>query len=171
MAMNSLSELLEDELKDIYNAEQQLVKALPKMAKAATSGELKEAFESHLRETDEQVNRLAQVFDSLDEPVKEEKCEGMAGIIEEGNELLKEEAADAVKDAGLIASAQKAEHYEIASYGCLCAWAELLGERDALELLRQNLAEEEEANEKLTDLAERSINVEAERGAHTAKGR
>ena len=141
------------------------------MAKAATSGELKEAFESHLRETDEQVNRLAQVFDSLDEPVKEEKCEGMAGILEEGNELLKEDAADAVKDAGLIASAQKAEHYEIASYGCLCAWAELLGERDALELLRQNLAEEEEANEKLTDLAERSINVEAERGAHTAKGR
>jgi ferritin-like metal-binding protein YciE len=124
-----------------------------------------------LRETEEQVNRLAQVFDSLEEPVKEEKCEGMAGIIEEGNELLKEDAADAVKDAGLIASAQKAEHYEIASYGCLCAWAELLGEQDALELLRQNLAEEEEANEKLTNLAERSINVEAERGAHTAKGR
>ena len=169
--MENLRDLLIHELQDTYHAEKQLLKALPKMAKAATSGELKEAFESHLRETDEQVNRLAQVFDSLDEPVKEEKCEGMAGIIEEGNELLKEEAADAVKDAGLIASAQKAEHYEIASYGCLCAWAELLGERDALELLRQNLAEEEEANEKLTDLAERSINVAAEKGAHTAKGR
>ena len=169
--MENLRDLLIHELQDTYHAEKQLLKALPKMAKAATSGELKEAFQSHLRETEEQVNRLAQVFDSLDEPVKEEKCEGMAGIIEEGNELLKEEAADAVKDAGLIASAQKAEHYEIASYGCLCAWAELLGEQDALELLRQNLAEEEEANEKLTDLAERSINVEAERGAHTAKGR
>lgn len=169
--MEHLRDLLIHELQDTYHAEKQLLKALPKMAKAATSGELKEAFQSHLRETEEQVNRLAQVFDSLDEPVKEEKCEGMAGIIEEGNELLKEEAADAVKDAGLIASAQKAEHYEIASYGCLCAWAELLGEQDALELLRQNLAEEEEANEKLTDLAERSINVEAERGAHTAKGR
>lgn len=169
--MEHLRDLLIHELQDTYHAEKQLLKALPKMAKAATSGELKEAFQSHLRETEEQVNRLAQVFDSLDEPVKEEKCEGMAGIIEEGNELLKEEAADAVKDAGLIASAQKAEHYEIASYGCLCAWAELLGEQDALELLRQNLAEEEEANEKLTDLAERSINVAAEKGAHTAKGR
>ena len=169
--MENLRDLLIHELQDTYHAEKQLLKALPKMAKAATSGELKEAFQSHLRETEEQVNRLAQVFDSLDEPVKEEKCEGMAGIIEEGNELLKEEAADAVKDAGLIASAQKAEHYEIASYGCLCAWAELLGEQDALELLRQNLAEEEEANEKLTDLAERSINVAAEKGAHTAKGR
>ena len=169
--MEHLRDLLIHELQDTYHAEKQLLKALPKMAKAATSGELKEAFQSHLRETEEQVNRLAQVFDSLDEPVKEEKCEGMAGILEEGNELLKEDAADAVKDAGLIASAQKAEHYEIASYGCLCAWAELLGERDALELLRQNLAEEEEANEKLTDLAERSINVAAEKGAHTAKGR
>jgi ferritin-like metal-binding protein YciE len=169
--MENLRDLLIHELQDTYHAEKQLLKALPKMVKAATSGELKEAFESHLRETEEQVNRLAQVFDSLEEPVKEEKCEGMAGIIEEGNELLKEDAADAVKDAGLIASAQKAEHYEIASYGCLCAWAELLGEQDALDLLRQNLAEEEEANEKLTDIAERSINTAADQNAQAAKGR
>jgi ferritin-like metal-binding protein YciE len=169
--MENLRDLLIHELQDTYHAEKQLLKALPKMAKAATSGELKEAFESHLRETEEQVNRLAQVFDSLEEPVKEEKCEGMAGIIEEGNELLKEDATDAVKDAGLIASAQKAEHYEIASYGCLCAWAELLGEQDALDLLRQNLAEEEETNEKLTDIAERSINTAADQNAQAAKGR
>jgi ferritin-like metal-binding protein YciE len=169
--MENLRDLLIHELQDTYHAEKQLLKALPKMVKAATSGELKEALESHLRETEEQVNRLAQVFDSLDEPVKEEKCEGMAGILEEGNELLREDAADAVKDAGLIASAQKAEHYEIASYGCLCAWAELLGEQDALDLLRQNLAEEEEANEKLTDIAERSINTAADQNAQAAKGR
>jgi ferritin-like metal-binding protein YciE len=169
--MENLRDLLIHELQDTYHAEKQLLKALPKMAKAATSGELKEAFESHLRETEEQVNRLAQVFDSLEEPVKEEKCEGMAGIIEEGNELLKEDASDAVKDAGLIASAQKAEHYEIASYGCLCAWAELLGEQDALDLLRQNLAEEEETNEKLTDIAERSINTAADQNAQASKGR
>jgi len=154
--MNELRETFVEELKDIYDAEKQLVKALPKIARATEHEELKAAFESHLEETEEHVRRLEEVFKAMDEPVKGKKCKAMQGLIEEGADLIDEEEGD----AALICAAQKVEHYEIASYGSLEAWARLLGEEEAAGLLEQTLDEEKAADEKLTEIAETAINVE-----------
>jgi ferritin-like metal-binding protein YciE len=161
----SLDDLLVHELQDIYNAEGQILKALPKMAKAATNPDLKAAFEEHRAQTEGQVQRLEQVFKLLGQPVKGKKCDGMAGLIEEGKKMLEADAEPEVLDAALIAAAQKVEHYEIASYGCLCTYAEMLGHDEAHELLGQNLDEEETTDERLTALAESVINIEAEEGS------
>ena len=162
--LSSLDDLLVHELQDIYNAEGQILKALPKMAKAANNPDLKAAFEEHRVQTEGQVKRLEQVFKLLGQPVKGKKCEGMAGLIEEGKKMLEEDAEPQVLDAALIAAAQKVEHYEIASYGCVCTYAEMLGHEEAHELLGQNLDEEETTDERLTALAESVINIEAEEG-------
>lgn len=160
---NELHELFLDELADIYNGEQQLTKALPKMAKAAQSDELREAFESHLQETENQISRLEQVAETLGESIKRKTCKGMKGLIEEGSEMMQEKKGSAAIDAILIGSAQKVEHYEIASYGTLCAWAKLMNHNDALELLHETLEEEKATDEKLTTIAENVANLEAER--------
>jgi ferritin-like metal-binding protein YciE len=157
----TLHELLVDEIKDLYHAEKQLTKALPKMAKAASHEDLREAFEAHLEETREQVTRLEEVFEALGEKPKAKPCHGMAGIIEEGSDLMKEDAEEAVMDAGLIAAAQRAEHYEIGSYGTCVAWAQLLGLDDVAALLEQTLEEEKAADKKLSALAEQEINQNA----------
>ena len=162
--MKDLEKLFMDELADIYNAEHQITKALPKMAKAAQSEELRSAFEEHLEQTKEQIQRLDEVFKSLGETPKKKTCKGMKGLIEEGTEMAEEFKDEAALDAALIASAQKVEHYEIASYGCLCTWAKELGHEEALDLLKENFNEEKETDEKLTDLAESSRNVEAMHG-------
>jgi ferritin-like metal-binding protein YciE len=164
---NDLHELFLDELKDIYDAEQQLTKALPKMAKAAESDELRMAFESHLSETENQVQRLEQVFESLGETAKAKKCKGMNGLIKEGEEMMKELKDTSALDASLIASAQKVEHYEIASYGSLCAWAKQMGHDEAAQLLQETLDEEKAADHKLTEVAETSANEEAQRSTTT----
>lgn len=156
----SLRELLTDEVRDLYNAEKQLVKALPKMARAATSDDLREAFESHLEETENQVGRLEQVFKLLGEQPRGKHCAGIAGIIEEGNNLM-EEVDGSVLDAGLIAGGQRAEHYEIAAYGSVLAWAKTLGMDDVITLLEPTLEEEKAADEKLSQLAESSVNSAA----------
>ncbi len=160
--LSSLDDLLVHELQDIYHAEGQILKALPRMAKAATHPELKTAFEEHRVQTEGQVKRLEQVFKLLGHPAKGKKCEGMAGLIEEGKKVMEEDAEPEVLDAALIAAAQKVEHYEIASYGCVCTYAEMLGYDEAHELLGQNLDEEETTDERLTALAETVINVEAQ---------
>jgi ferritin-like metal-binding protein YciE len=160
--LKSLDDLLVHELQDIYNAEGQILKALPKMIKAASHPELQSAFEEHLEQTEGQVERLNQVFKLLGVPAKGRKCEGMAGLIEEGKKTMEEDAEPAVMDAALIAAAQKVEHYEIASYGCMCTYAEMLGYDQVHDLLGQNLEEEETTDERLTNLAETVINVEAE---------
>jgi ferritin-like metal-binding protein YciE len=162
--MKDLRELFIDELADIYSAEQQLVKALPKMAKAASSEELREGFEQHLEQTQEHVNRVEQVFEVFGEKAKAKKCEAMAGLIKEAQQALEEDAEGAVKDALLIACAQKVEHYEIASYGTLRAWAEVLEENEAVSLLEETESEEKETDDKLTTLAE-TINAQANEGA------
>src|SRR2546429_51394 len=148
--MNALRETFVEELMDLYDAEKQLLKALPKMAKAAEHEELKEAFDSHLHETEEHVRRLEQVFKLMEQPVKTKKCKAMQGLIEEGEELISEEEGD----AALICAAQKVEHYEIASYGSLEAWGRLMGEDEAVELLGETLSEEKAADERLTGIAE-----------------
>lgn len=162
MALESLHDLLVHELKDLYSAERQLVQALPKMAKAATSTELQEAFTQHLEETKEHVTRLEEVLEGLGESTRGPKCKGMEGIIEEGKSLLEEDADEAVLDAGMIAAAQRVEHYEIAAYGCVCEYARVLGHDDAVALLQQTLDEEQQANDKLTSLAEGGLNALAE---------
>lgn len=164
MALESLHDLMVHELKDLYSAERQLVQALPKMAKAATSPELQEAFTQHLEETKEHVSRLEQVLEALGESTRGPKCKGMEGIIEEGKSLLEEDADEAVLDAGMIAAAQRVEHYEIAAYGCVCEYARVLGHDDAVALLQQTLDEEQQANEKLTTIAEGGLNALAEQG-------
>jgi ferritin-like metal-binding protein YciE len=158
----SLDDLLVHELQDIYNAESQILRALPKLTKAATYPELKQAFEHHRQETEDHVLRLEQVFKLLGVPAKGRKCDGMAGLLEEGKKMMEEDAEAAVMDAGLIAAAQKVEHYEIASYGCVCTYAEMLGYDQVHELLGQNLDEEETTDQRLTALAESVINQEAE---------
>ena len=163
MKMDSLREMFVEELKDLYNAENQLLKALPKMAKAATSAELKRAFESHLKETKVHVERLEEVFASLDEAAKGKKCKAMEGLVEEGAEWMEEDADPDVMDAGLIACAQRVEHYEMAGYGCVRTYAQVLGETKAAKLLQKTLDEEGAADKKLTQLAER-ITVEANEG-------
>lgn len=156
-----LHELFLDELADLLNAEKQLTKALPKMAKAANARELADAFKSHLKETEGHVTRLEKVFKSLGEPVKSKKCKAMEGLVEEGKELMEEEKDSSALDAGLIAAAQKVEHYEIASYGTVCAWAEQMGHTKELAILQQTLEEEKAADEKLTGIAESLANQEA----------
>ncbi len=164
MEMRSLRELYVDELKDLYSAENQIIKALPKMIKAATSPKLKKGFEEHLQQTRNQVERLGKIFKELEESLKGKKCKGMEGLIEEGKELMEEDAEPEVLDAGLIAAAQHVEHYEIAGYGCVRTYAELLGDKNAVRLLQQTLDEEKSTDEKLSTLA-KSINVQAEKAA------
>jgi ferritin-like metal-binding protein YciE len=159
MEKNALRELYVEELRDIYNAENQLVKALPRMARAATSEDLRAGFEEHLKQTKGHVQRLEQIFAELDEKPTGKKCSGMEGLLEEGQEMIEEQEGEAL-DAGLISAAQRVEHYEIAAYGCVRTYANLLGEADAAELLNETLEEEKETDKKLTALAER-INVEA----------
>ena len=160
----NLREALVDEIRDIYNAEKQIVKALPKMIKGATSEELRDAFESHLEETHGQVNRLERVFELLDEKPRGKHCAGMAGILEEGSETLEEDAEDAVMDACIIAGAQRVEHYEITAYGTVIAWAEALGLTEVAQVLGESLAEEKAADEKLSAIAESGINDAATAG-------
>jgi ferritin-like metal-binding protein YciE len=161
MSLDSLEKLFIDELRDIYNAEKQITRALPRMAKAAESPELQQAFTKHLKETEGQIKRLEQVFQELGQAVRGKKCKGMEGLIEEGKEKLEEEGEPQVVDAALIASAQKVEHYEIAAYGCLRTYAELLGYTQAAQLLQQTLQEEEATDKKLTELGESGINEAA----------
>jgi ferritin-like metal-binding protein YciE len=160
--MNELQELLIDELADLLYAENLLLKALPKMAKAAKDASLKKAFLTHAEETKKQVERLKQVFAAFDKKVKSKKCMAMTGLVEEGAEIIEEWKDSPACDAALISAAQKAEHYEIASYGCLCTWAKLLGNTRALGLLKQTIAEEEATDKKLTQIAETIANLEAE---------
>ena len=164
MSAENLREALVEEIRDIYNAEKQLVKALPKMAKGAESDELREAFEQHLGETEGQVTRLERVFELLDEKPRGKHCAGMAGIVEEGSEKLQEDMEGSVLDACLIASAQKVEHYEISAYGSAIAWAEALGLNEVVEVLTETLEEEKAADEKLSALAESGINQAATAG-------
>jgi ferritin-like metal-binding protein YciE len=155
-----------DELRDTYDAEKQLTKALAKLAKAATAAPLREAFENHLEETRGQIERLEQVFESLDEKVRGKHCDGIAGIIEEGKSIMGEDFDDATMDACLIAAGQRAEHYEMAAYGTLVAWARAMGHDAAADLLQENLDEEKAADEKLSALAEGGINEVAAQDAH-----
>jgi ferritin-like metal-binding protein YciE len=159
-SLHSLQDLLADELKDLYNAENQLTKALPKMAKAASNEELKQGFLDHLEETKVHVERLAKAFKLLKLPVKGKTCHAMKGLIEEGTEAIEVKAPDAVRDAQLIGAAQRVEHYEMAAYGTARAFAEALGENDVAELLQETLDEEGETNKKLTALSQ-TVNAEA----------
>ena len=161
MKLNTLEELYISELRDLYSAENQLLKALPKIAKRASSSDLKDAFEKHLEQTKGHVERLEQLFGQLDESPKGKTCHGMKGLIEEGSEILKEDGEDSVLDAGIIVAAQKVEHYEIASYGSVRTFAHLLGNDEAARLLRTTLDEESETNEILNRLAETIVNPEA----------
>jgi len=166
MRLGSLNDLYLDELRDLYNAESQLVKALPKMAKAASSRALRSAFEDHLEQTRGHVSRLEQIFTKLDASPKGKKCKAMVGLIGEGKEVMGEDADANVMDAALIAAAQRVEHYEIAGYGCARSFARLLGDEEAAELLQETLDEEAAADRKLTELAESGINIQAEAAGH-----
>jgi ferritin-like metal-binding protein YciE len=154
MKIESLEELFVEELKDVYHAEKQLVKALPKLAKAAESPELKKAFTDHLEQTKNHVTRLEEVFESCDEKAKAKVCKGMQGLIEEGQETIEEELQEPLADLGLIAAAQKVEHYEIATYGTLRTFAQILGNQDAARLLAETLKEEEAADKLLTNISQ-----------------
>ena len=170
MEHTALMELYVDELKDLYDAESRLVKALPKVAKAATSQKLRSAVEEHLEQTKGHVDRLKEIFDNLGEKASGKKCAGMVGILKEGEELMDEDFEGEVMDAALISAAQRVEHYEIAAYGCVRAWAGLLGENEASSLLEKTLEEEKETDQKLTQLAE-EINVQAkEQGSEGEEG-
>ena len=164
MEMESLQDLFIHDLKDLYSAEMQLTKALPKMAKAASEPALKQAFQTHLKETEGQIKRLEQIFEELDESPKGKKCKAMEGLIEEGKELMEEDAEPEVLDAGLIGAAQKVEHYEIAGYGTVRTYAQMLGNEQAARLLQQTLDEEGATDKKLNQLAMEYINVEAAEG-------
>ena len=160
--MKSLRELYVEELKDLYNAEQQILKALPRMMRAASDRELQRAFAQHEKQTQRQVKRLDRIFRQLGESPRGKKCKGMEGLLEEGKELMQERPEPEVLDAGLIAAAQRVEHYEIAGYGTVRSYAQLLGEDEHASLLQETLDEEGETDKKLTALAESSINIEAE---------
>jgi len=163
MKVKSFEDLFHHELKDLYSAEKQLTKALPKMAKAATNEELKAAFESHLEETEGQVERLEQIFKQLDIPTSRvQKCKAMEGLIEEGKDILEEDMEPELLDAALICAAQRVEHYEIAGYGCARTFAQMLGRDDIVELLQATLDEEGNADKKLTEIAESFVNQEAQ---------
>lgn len=161
MKLDTLKTLYIDELRDLYNAENQLLKALPKMAKGASSEDLKDAFEKHLEQTKSHVERLEEVFQEIGETPKGKTCKAMKGLIEEGSEILKEDGEESVIDAGIIVAAQKVEHYEIASYGSVRTIAQLLGKDRSAELLQTTLDEESETNETLNQLAEEIVNPEA----------
>jgi ferritin-like metal-binding protein YciE len=161
MALHTLHDLLISELKDLYSAENQLLKALPKMAKAATEKKLKDAFLGHVTETEVHLERLGMIFEGLGGSPKGKKCKAMEGLLEEGKDVMAEEADPAVRDAALIAAAQRVEHYEMAGYGCVRTFAKLLGMTEAAELLQQTLDEEGAADQRLTKLAESVINAEA----------
>lgn len=161
MKLQSLRDLMIEQLQDLYDAEQRITKALPKMEKAANSSSLKAAFQKHLKETEGHVNRLEQVFEKLGEKARAKTCKAMEGIIAEGEETLKEKAEPDVHDAALIAAAQRVEHYEIAGYGTVRAYARLLKQDDCVRLLEQTLSEEKATDESLSELAETSINIEA----------
>lgn len=169
MRKDSLRQLYVDELKDLYSAETQMVKTLPKLAKASSSADLRRAFEEHLRQTSDQVSRLEQIFRTLDEKPTGKKCLGMEGLVKEGAETMQEQYGDALMDAALIGAAQRVEHYEIAGYGTVRAFAELLGESDHVSLIEQTLAEEKQADQTLTQLAEQ-INSQADRGEAESAG-
>lgn len=162
MELETLKDLYVSELKDLYSAENQIIKALPKMVKAATNQQLANAFSDHLRQTKEHAARLEQILKSHDETTRGPKCKGMEGVLEEGKEMMEEDAEDEVRDAGLISAAQRVEHYEMAGYGCVRAYAELLGDTRNAQLLQKTLSEEEAADKKLTDLAESVINLSAQ---------
>ncbi len=164
MQMNTLNDLFLDTLRDMYNMENQIIKALPKMVKYASSAELKNAFEEHLEQTEHQAERLEQIFEKLGARARGKKCYGIEGIIDEGSEFLDKDIEEDVRDAALIAAAQRVEHYEMAAYGCARTWAEQLGLHDVVQLLQESLDEEKAADEKLTNLAEASINQEAMAG-------
>lgn len=170
MKVNSLKELYVEELKDTYDAEKQIVKALPKMVKAASTPELQKAFEAHLEQTKGHVQRLEQIFQGLGEEPKAKKCDGMRGILEEGEEVVSEGSEGPVRDAGLIAGAQRVEHYEMAVYGSLKTWAEQLNDDQAAQLLEETLNEEKKADQKLTQIAESSVNTEAAAAASARAG-
>jgi len=159
--MKSMEELFHAQLQDVYYAEKQLLKALPKLAKNSNDERLAEAFTTHHHETEEQVGRLEKVFDLLEKKPKGKKCDAILGIIAEGQEVIDEVGDDAVRDAGLVGAAQAAEHYEIARYGTLIAWAKLLGLEEAVELLSETLEEEKNANQLLTSIAEDGVNEAA----------
>ncbi|MEO7723684.1 MAG: ferritin-like domain-containing protein [Chthoniobacterales bacterium] len=161
MELETLKDLYIHELKDLYSAENQIIKALPKMAKAASSSKLTAGFQKHLEETKEHAARLEKILKSHDETTRGPKCKGMEGLIKEGSEMIKEDADEDVRDAGLIAAAQRVEHYEMAGYGCARTYANLLGDKDGARLLQKTLDEEGATDKKLTKLAE-SINVAAE---------
>jgi ferritin-like metal-binding protein YciE len=163
MKAKSLSELFNHELEDLYDGENQIINALPKMAKAASDTELQNAFKEHLNQTRNQVSRLEQVFEILGAKAKEGDCKGMAGLIKEGNDLIKLDSDPEVRDAALSTAAQRVEHYEIAAYGTVRTWARLLGYQEAEQLLQETLEEEKETDQKLNELAE-GINVEAAQG-------
>jgi len=165
MKMKTLKDLYVTELKDLYNAEKQILKALPKMAKAATAPELKAAFQEHLEQTKGQVERLETIFEALGKKPTGKTCKAMEGLVEEGEELISEEPEPSVLDAGLISSAQRVEHYEIAGYGSVRTYARTLGETDAAKLLQETLDEEADTDKKLTALAETLINAEAKAGS------
>lgn len=164
MSDATLKTLYVDELRDLLDAEKQLIKALPKMAEASISGELRSGFEHHLEQTKNHAQRLEQILEGLGEAPKGKKCKGMQGIIAEGKEILDEDYEGALMDAGIISAAQRAEHYEIGAYGCVREYAQLLGENEAVSLLEQTLEEEKETDKKLTELS-KTINSEAA-GAH-----
>jgi ferritin-like metal-binding protein YciE len=161
MSLDSLQSLFLEELKDVYHAEKQLVKALPRLAKSANSPELKEAITAHLGETEGHVERIERIFQDLGQAARGKRCKGMEGLLEEGKEVMEEEGEPAVIDAALIAGAQRVEHYEIAAYGCLRAYAQLLGYDKAVKLLSETLAEEEAADQKLNAIAESTVNAQA----------
>jgi ferritin-like metal-binding protein YciE len=169
MKLNTLEDLLHHELKDLYSAETQLVKALPKMAKAATHEDLKAAFEQHLEETKGQVQRLEQIGEQMGKKLTGHKCKAMEGLVEEGSDLISEDAEDNVRDAGLIGAAQRVEHYEMAGYGTAAALARQLGHDDIAEILDETLDEEKLTDAKLTELAESVINAEAAGNSKTAE--
>jgi ferritin-like metal-binding protein YciE len=167
MGKNNLKSLYVDELRDLFSSEQQLIKAIPKMAKAANSDQLRKGFEEHLEQTKGHATRLEQILSGLGEPVKGKKCKGMAGIVAEGGEMMSEDFEGALMDATLISAAQRVEHYEIAAYGAVHAYATLMGESEAASLLQQTLDEEKETDQKLTKLSE-EINSEAFSGGAEA---
>lgn len=164
----NMQDLLIQEMRDAYNAEQQLVRALPRLAKAATAPELRKAFETHLEQTRGQIDRLQQAFQALDTNARGKTCHAMEGLVDEAREIMEEGLAPEVLDAALISAAQKVEHYEIASYGTLVAYAEACGAQDVVDLLRQTLQEEKETDAKLNELALQGINQKAVRASHAA---
>jgi ferritin-like metal-binding protein YciE len=164
MSLGSLDDLYVEELRDLYSAETMIIKALPKMVKAASSEQLQDAFQEHLEQTRGHVDRLEQIFQKLDVRARGKKCKAMEGLLEEGKEMMQQDAEPAVKDAALIAAAQRVEHYEMAGYGCARTFARILGDEEAASILQQTLDEEGAADKKLTEIAEQAVNQEAAAG-------